>query len=346
MKLGTFAADGRRFVGIVTPDERSAFDVAAAALAAGGSAEMFRTMLDLIDAGDRGLDRARELWNHECAEASFLTPLASLTFLPPLPEPRQLREAALFPGHIRHAPVGMRKLAAALEGRDPTADDLKPLSAVPAVFRDRPVSYFQNRLNVVGHGATVRWPAASRVMDFELEFGIFLTRGGRDIPRCEAHRHIFGYTLYNDMSARDLQLIESQSGFGPSKSKSFDGANAMGPWIVTPDEIGDPSDLAMEVRVNGEVWASGTSAGMLHSFEDLIVHYSRDETLRPGEFLASGTAAGGTGIEIGRFPQSRDYVELVADRIGTLGNRLVQATIAELPDNSACMTTRDADHRH
>lgn len=323
MKLGTFERDGRRFVGIVTPDGQSAFNLAGAEKATGGTAAMFRTMLDLIDAGELGLDRARKLWDAESAEAAFLTPLASLTVLPPVPEPRQLREAALFPGHICRAPVGMRKLAASLEGRAPTPAELQPLAEVPTVYRNQPVSYFQNRLNVVGHGATVHWPAASRVMDFELEFGIFLSRGGRNIPRSEAHRHVFGYTLYNDMSARDLQLVESQSGFGPTKSKSFDGANAMGPWIVTPDEIGDPYALPMEVRVNGEVWASGTSAGMLHSFEDLIVHYSRDETLQAGEFLASGTAAGGTGIEIGRFPQSGDYVELIAGRIGTLGNRLV-----------------------
>ena len=327
MKLGTFERDGRRFVGIVTLDGRSAFDLAAAEKAAGGAAVSFGAMLDLIDAGEPALDRARNLWVAEGEEPVFLAPLASLTFLPPVPAPRQLREAALFPGHIRHAPIGMRKIAAMLEDREPTPEELQPLPEVPAVFRDRPVSYFQNRLNVVGHGATVHWPLASRVMDFELEFGIFLSRGGRDIPLAEAHRHIFGYTLYNDMSARDLQLVESQSGFGPSKSKSFDGANAMGPWIVTPDEIGDPHALAMEVRVNGEVWASGTSAGMLHSFEDLIVHYSESETLQPGEFLASGTAAGGTGLEIGRFPQSGDFVELIAERIGTLGNRLVQLKI-------------------
>ena len=331
MKLGTFRKDGRQFVGIVTLDGRSAFDFAAAEKAAGRTAGAFATLLDLIDAGERALERARKLWETEGEEAVFLAPLSSLTFLPPVPEPRQLREAALFPGHIRYAPIGMRRVAAMLEGREPRADESLPLADVPAVFCDRPVSYFQNRLNVVGHGATVHWPAASRVMDFELEFGIFLSRGGRDIPRAEAHRHIFGYTLYNDMSARDLQLIESQSGFGPSKSKSFDGANAMGPWIVTPDEIGDPYALAMEVRINGEVWASGTSAGMLHSFEDLIAHYSAGETLQPGEFLASGR----TGLEIGRFPQSGDYVELIADRIGTLGNRLVQSGTGKPREMSA-----------
>lgn len=336
MRLGTFESGGRRFVGIVTADGLHAFDVEAAATAAGANSRPFRTMLDLIDAGEGGLELARELYPSAGSDNAFLLPLGALAFLPPVPEPQQLREAALFPGHIRHAPIGMRKIGAMLEGRDLSPEELLPLPEVPAVYRDRPVSYFQNRLNVVGHEAVVNWPAASRVLDFELEFGIFLSRGGRDIGASAAAGHIFGYTLYNDMSARDLQWVESQAGFGPAKSKSFDGANAMGPWIVTPDEIGDPYSLAMEVRVNGEVWASGTSAGMLHSFEDLIVHYSRDETLQAGEFLASGTAAGGTGIEIGRFPQPGDRVELIAERIGTLANTLVRRTAPDLPKNIAC----------
>jgi hypothetical protein len=108
MKLGTFERDGRHFVGLVTPDGHRAFDLAGAEKAAGGTPAMFRTMLDLIDAGEAGLGRARRLWEVEGAEAAFLTPLASLAYLPPVPEPRQLREAALFPGHSRRAPVGMR----------------------------------------------------------------------------------------------------------------------------------------------------------------------------------------------------------------------------------------------
>ena len=337
MKLGTFEWQGRRFVGLVTPDERHVFDATAAEAAAGEIGLCcLDTMLGLIDSGEAGLDRLRRLWEREGQEARFLRSLADIKFLPPVPEPRQLREAALFPGHICNAPAGMLRLAAELKGAKPSPREFQPLPFVPAVFRDQPVSYFQNRLNVVGHGTQISWPRASHVMDFELEFGVFLSRGGRDIPSAKAGSHIFGYTLYNDLSARDLQLIESQSGFGPGKSKSFDGANVMGPWIVTPDEIPDPYNLAMAVRVNGETWASGTSAGMLHSFEDLIVHYSREETLQAGEFLASGTAAGGTGIEIGRFPGHGDRVELVADHIGILANRLVMGGERQLPEISSC----------
>ena len=235
MKLGTFEWQGRRFVGLVTPDERHVFDATAAEAAAGEIGLCcLDTMLGLIDSGEAGLDRLRHLWEREGQEARFVRPLADIKFLPPVPEPRQLREAALFPGHICNAPAGMLRLAAELKGAKPSPREFQPLPFVPAVFRDQPVSYFQNRLNVVGHGTQISWPRASHVMDFELEFGVFLSRGGRDIPSAKAGSHIFGYTLYNDLSARDLQLIESQSGFGPGKSKSFDGANGWDPGSSHP----------------------------------------------------------------------------------------------------------------
>ena len=129
----------------------------------------------------------------------------------------------------------------------------------------------------VVQGAVVHWPRYSRIMDFELEFGVFLGRRGANISAERAREHIFGFTIFNDFSARDTQLIEMQGGMGPTKAKSFDGANIMGPWIVTADEIPDPYSLAMAARVNGQTWTSGDSSGMLHSFEEMIAYISRDE---------------------------------------------------------------------
>jgi hypothetical protein len=93
-----------------------------------------------------------------------------------------------------------------------------------------------------------------------------------------------GITIFNDFSARDAQRIEMEGRLGPAKGKSFDG-NVMGPGIVTPDEIGDPNKLKMEVRVNGKMRSQGVSEGMLSSFEEIIEHVTRDETLMPGEFI-------------------------------------------------------------
>ena len=173
---------------------------------------------------------------------------------------------------------------------------------------------------VRGPNSIVRWPRYSEVMDYELEFGVFVGRTGADFSAAEARDAIFGFTIFNDFSARDQQMKEMPGWLGPAKGKSFDGANVIGPWIVTPDEIGDPYALRMEARVNGEVWSRGTSAGMLFSFEEMIAHMSQDETVFAGEFIGSGTVGNGCGLEHGRYLQHGDTIELDVERIGTLRN--------------------------
>jgi 2-keto-4-pentenoate hydratase/2-oxohepta-3-ene-1,7-dioic acid hydratase in catechol pathway len=161
-------------------------------------------------------------------------------------------------------------------------------------------------------------------MDFELEFGVFLSKPGRNISVEKAREHIFGYTIYNDFSARDTQFEEMQGMLGPAKGKSFDAGNVLGPWIVTADEIPDPYHLEMTARVNGEVWTNSTSSGMLHSFEDIIAYVSRGETLRAGEFFGSGTVGGGCGLELDRWLKHGDVVELEVGSIGILRNRVLR----------------------
>jgi 2-keto-4-pentenoate hydratase/2-oxohepta-3-ene-1,7-dioic acid hydratase in catechol pathway len=113
-------------------------------------------------------------------------------------------------------------------------------------------------------------------------------------------------------------------GLGPAKGKDFDGANAFGPCIVTADEVGDPYDLEMIVRVNGEERSRGSSGSMHWRFEDLIAHVSRGETLHPGEILGSGTVGDGCGLEQLRFLEDGDVVEIEIGRIGVLRNRVVR----------------------
>ena len=109
---------------------------------------------------------------------------------------------------------------------------------------------------------------------------------------------------------------------GPAKGKSFDGANVLGPWIVTPDEVGDPYDLRMAARVNGETRCTNRTRDMLFSFEEIIAHMSRDETLFAGEFIGSGTVGNGCGLETGRFLEHGDEIELEVETIGVLRNRV------------------------
>ena len=121
-----------------------------------------------------------------------------------------------------------------------------------------------------------------------------------------------------------MQVLERPLNMGAAKSKDFDRGNALGPWIVTTDEIGDPQSLRMEARVNGERWGGGTSADMHHGFADIVAFISQAETLRGGEVIGSGTVPTGCGLELGRFLQPGDVVELEVERIGVLRNRIVR----------------------
>jgi 2-keto-4-pentenoate hydratase/2-oxohepta-3-ene-1,7-dioic acid hydratase in catechol pathway len=236
-----------------------------------------------------------------------------------------MRDFSVFPGHIRNAPAGMQRIAARKQGNAQAASAVKPLDDVPQVYRDRPIYYITNRFSVAGPGADVVWPDYSQLMDFELELGIFLSKGGRNIKVSDAASHIFGYTIYNDFSARDAQFEEMQGMLGPAKGKSFDAGNVIGPCIVTADEVGDPYRLAMRARVNGEIWTDSDSSGMLHSFEEMIAYVSRSETLHAGEFFGSGTVGGGCGLELDRWLRHGDVVELEIERIGELRNRVLRA---------------------
>ena len=199
-----------------------------------------------------------------------------------------------------------------------------PLEDLAAVYRDVPIYYITNRFTVAGPGATVMWPRYSKVMDYELEIGIFTKRTRANIPAKEAGAHIFGYAIFNDFSARDRQAIEMQGRLGPAKGKSFDGGNALGPWIVTPDELGDPQGLDVAVRVNGKLLAKGATASMLFSFEEILAYASQDETVHAGEFFGSGTVGNCCGLETGRFLEDGDVIELEVQGIGVLRNTVVR----------------------
>jgi 2-keto-4-pentenoate hydratase/2-oxohepta-3-ene-1,7-dioic acid hydratase in catechol pathway len=146
---------------------------------------------------------------------------------------------------------------------------------------------------------------------------------GKDISRHDAAHYIFGYTIFNDWSARDEQKVWMDAGLSPGKGKDFDCSKSIGPCIVTSDEIGDPYNLTMAARVNGEEWGRGCTKDMHHKFEDAIADFSRSETLLPGEVLGSGTIAGGSGIDHGRRLKVEDVVELEIEKIGILRNKVI-----------------------
>jgi 2-keto-4-pentenoate hydratase/2-oxohepta-3-ene-1,7-dioic acid hydratase in catechol pathway len=313
-------------IGVVHSDDTLVFDLALAASREGSDLTILASMIDLIDSGVRGLDTARSLFERQGSDAELSTALDQVRLLAPVPEPRQIRDTMSFPTHIRQSSRGMRRLLLADDPVMVAALDREPLPPLPEIYRQSPIYYLSNRMVVGAPNETITWPSYSQVMDYELEFGVFVGRRGTNIPLRDAHDHIFGYTIFNDFSARDQQLKEMPGMFGPTKGKSFNGSNVLGPWIVTPDEIGDCYSLAMTARVNGETRSKGSSAGMLFSFEEMLVYMSQDETLHPGEFIGSGTVGNGCGLEQGRFLSHGDVIELEVDRIGVLRNRVISPT--------------------
>ncbi|MGY4501705.1 2-keto-4-pentenoate hydratase/2-oxohepta-3-ene-1,7-dioic acid hydratase in catechol pathway [Bradyrhizobium sp. GM24.11] len=340
MKLATFKSAGREKIGVVHANDGLVFDLAAAAARDSRGDPAFASMLALIDAGSHALDRAAALFEKHGKDATLSVGVGGVDILAPVPEPRQMRDGMSFPLHILQAPRGQRKLAARARGdtEQLTRIDAEPLGELPEIYRKQPIFYITNRFSVRGTNTTVKWPRYSQVMDYELEFGIITKNKGANISASRAGDHIFGYTIFNDFSARDAQRIEMEGRLGPAKGKSFDGGNVMGPWIVTPDEIGDPYRLKMTARVNGATRSTGVSDGMLFSFEEIIAHVTQDETLMPGEFIGSGTVGNGCGLELGWYLDHGDTIELEVEKIGILKNRV------ERQDAQAAKTLTSADN--
>lgn len=228
-------------------------------------------------------------------------PLAEVDLRAPL-RPRTLRDFLAFEGHMKNA-------LALLGLPIPTQ-----WYTVPAYYKGLPDT-------VIGPGDEIPWPSYTEKLDHELELAIVMGTPGRDISEEDALDHVFGFTLWNDLSARDVQSQELPIGMGPGKGKDWDGSNVLGPWIVTPDEV-DPQNIDLEVRVNGERWGGDNTASLHHGIGALVAYASRDLTLRPGEVLGTGTATGGSGLELGRWLQPGDLVEMEGTGLGILSNRI------------------------
>ena len=324
MKLATFmSAHGEPAVGSVDTLTNTVLDLQALhADLFGKPHAQLADMLALIEGGEQALDLARSLVA-KGAGSPHAYALTLVRLLAPVPVPPQIRDFSSFEKHVRGAPAGMMVLKARLKGETPP--DLKSIKITPPdVYFQQPVYYISNRFNVIGHDADVEWPDYCDYLDFELEFGAFIAATGKNISAANAGRYIFGYSLFNDFSARDRQSREMEGFMGPTKGKSFDTGNAIGPWIVTKDEMPEVGIRNAGVYVNGEAWAESTTANMLHSFEDMIAYVSRSETLHAGEFFGTGTIGGCCGLEMDRWLKPGDVVELRIDGLGVLRNRAVR----------------------
>ena len=257
------------------------------------------SMTAAIALGDAFLLAAKQAM--EGVEEEAVKPLSAVCLLVPL-DSLLVRDFTAFEQH-------MRNMAARLG------------QPVLKQFYELPLYYKGNASTLIAHEQEVPWPNYTERMDYELELGFVIGKAGRNLAPLEALAHLFGVTIFNDFSARDIQGPEMASGFGPAKGKDF--ASALGPWITTHDEL-DLTHLDMVARVNGEEWSRGSSATMTWSIEELIAYASKGETIQPGELLGSGTVGSGSGAESGRMLQPGDVIELEVQGIGTLRNRIGQ----------------------
>ncbi len=326
MKLVSFrvatALGSQTRIGAIGPDERIV-DLAAAyrsrLLSAGLTTEAATRisaallppdMVAFIEGADRSLEAAREAldWVQsggvDADDAPSFADAARLTMLAPIPRPPLLRDFMGFETHLRNIYPRL--------GRD-----------IPPVWYEMPVYYKGNTGSIATHEDDVPIPSYATALDFEFELALVIGQGGRDIGRDSALSHVFGYMIYNDFSAREIQSREMSVGLGPAKGKDFWHGHVLGPWLVTVDELPNIYDARMVARVNGEVWCE-TSASTIHwRFEDMIAHASMGEDLRPGEVLGSGTVGDGSAMERGLSLHAGDVVELDVGGLGLLRNRVV-----------------------
>jgi 2-keto-4-pentenoate hydratase/2-oxohepta-3-ene-1,7-dioic acid hydratase in catechol pathway len=223
--------------------------------------------------------------------------IAEVKLKAPVPRPNSLRDYLAFEGHASRS--GQKKLDKA--------------------WYEIPVCYRGNPDTVIGPDEIIPWPSYTDLLDYELEYGIYIGKEGKNIPREKAEEYIAGYTILNDISARDIQLREMVVGLGPVKGKDF--CSVMGPCLVTPDEV-NPANMRMTARINGEIWSDNNSGTSYWTWPQIIEFASMEETLYPGDFLGSGTVEKGCGGELNRWIQPGAIIELEVQGIGILRNRV------------------------
>lgn len=267
--------------------------------------------------------RARATAAFEAPDAQVADPGAAV-----LPfAPRSIRAFMLWESHVvassrmlvKHFfPKAMWRAVSAFEKTGRTFPKLKPSKG----FYDHPTFYVANHTMVLADGQDMWWPAHTKALDFELELACVLTRPLVDATPEEALDAVGGWLVLNDWSARDVQADDARHNvFGPViKAKTF--ANSLGCDVVTADAFGDWTRATGRVRVDGETWCEGATAGPAHDLGAMLAYASRGERLDAGDVLSMGTMPGCCGLELERWIQPGQTVELEIDGIGTLTNRL------------------------
>lgn len=243
-------------------------------------------------------------------------------------QPRSMRAFMLWESHMiassrmlvkRFFPAPAAKAVAGYERvTGKTFPKLKPNRR----FHEKPTFYVANHAALLADGDPMWWPRHTEWLDFELELAFVLAKPLADATPAEAEAAVGGWFVVNDWSARDVQAEDARENiFGPVvKSKTF--ANSIGPDVLTADEVPDWTRMSGRVRVDGELWCEGSTAGPAHGVGAMLAYASAGERLEPGDVVSTGTMPGCCGLELDRWIQPGQTVELEIDGIGTLSNRI------------------------
>lgn len=307
MRLCRFARNGVRRLGVLSGD--TIIDL----LAAGGPADMFNTMTELIGAGTPALETAARLAATASRDARF--PLSSVNLEAPLMPSTVLCSGSNYRSH------NAEKANTPLSGKEP--------------------EFFVKTADcVIGPGENIICdPVHTQKLDCEAELAVIIGRAGRHIAAADALDHVFGYTVANDVTARDRQVRQTAEGvtwYELGRGKAFDTSLPLGPAIVTADEIPDPQQLTLRCHVNGELRQHASTAEMIWTCAELVHFFSINFTLKPGMVILTGTPAGtawSVDEELGgtwthppgltpatRYCRPGDEIECEIVEIGILGN--------------------------
>lgn len=303
MKLLTYDTGSGPRCGVLRDDQ--VIDVSALL----GVEQTLRDVRALLECPGSPIDRVRDALAKDLASPSL--PLDAVRLRAPVLQPPTVRDFMSYEDHA--SGQGARVLHEA--------------------WYRLPVFYFSNSLRIFGPEDVVPFPSATDQLDYEMELGCVIGREGSDITAADAMDYIAGFCIFNDFSARDLQMDEMAVGLGPAKGK--DAASSLGPWLVTTDEMmpflrDGRLHVKCTVRVNGDLWLDeGDGGASYHGWQDYVERASKDSRIVPGDLLGSGTVSGGSipeaiakGIDSARYLQPGDLVELEVEGLGTLRNTL------------------------
>lgn len=298
----SYEVAGQHQVGVLTADKQSVIPLAMAEQRYFGSVGVGLTMLDVIQHGEPALQRIRSIIEKEKTDGDCPTvPLAAIKINAPIARP---------PKNVFC--IGKNYAEHAMEF-DKTKDANSAVPKHPVVFTKAPTA-------IIGHEDVIRSHAdVTSELDYEVELAVVIGKQGTKIAADDAMDYVFGYTIINDVTARDLQKKHVQWFLG----KSLDASSPMGPYLVHKSAVPHPNNLAIRLKVNGELRQNAKTSDLVFSIPTLIATISQAITLEPGDIIATGTPAGvGAGFNPPKFLQPGDLLELEVEGLGILRNRV------------------------